>query len=347
MNILIRVDSSIDIGSGHLMRCLSLAKKLKDNNHIVTFVCKKLPGSMVSYIDSLGYVFKEIECPHTNQIEDANKTIDKIKELSGVLDWVIVDNYSLDSTWQGLLSDYSKKIMVIDDLADRNHNCDLLLDQNFYINSAERYKNLVPKNCITLLGPSHILLRDEFHNFSKLNRIRDGNISNILIFFGAGDPLNLTMIALRALMFLSLAKITINVVLGEINPHRNEVKEFCNKSKNVKLHYQVSNMAQLINCADLSIGAGGSSMWERCYLGLPTLTVIFANNQKQTTLDTAKAGAIYYLGLSSELEEKDYIEAINFMLSNPLVVKRISDIARKIYSPPNKSIVDVMESVME
>ena len=73
MNILIRVDSSIDIGSGHLMRCLSLAKKLKDNNHIVTFVCKKLPGSMVSYIDSLGYVFKEIECPHTNQIEDANK----------------------------------------------------------------------------------------------------------------------------------------------------------------------------------------------------------------------------------------------------------------------------------
>ena len=101
------------------MRCLSLAKKLRDNNHIVTFVCKKLPGSMISYIDSLGYDFKEIECSDNNQIEDANKTIDKIREIfSGVLDWIIVDHYSLDFIWQGLLSIHSKKIMVIDDLAN-------------------------------------------------------------------------------------------------------------------------------------------------------------------------------------------------------------------------------------
>ena len=330
------------------MRCLSLAKKLRDNNHIVTFVCKKLPGSMISYIDSLGYDFKEIECSDNNQIEDANKTIDKIREIfSGVLDWIIVDHYSLDFIWQGLLSIHSKKIMVIDDLANRNHNCNLLLDQNFYINLTERYKNLVPKNCITLLGPSHVLLRDEFHQFAKLNRIRNGNITNILIFFGAGDPLNLTMIALKALKSISIPKIIVNVVLGEMNPYKDEVIEFCNKSRNINFHYQIKNMAQLINTADLCIGAGGSSMWERCYLGLPTITVIFAGNQKQTTLDTANAGAIYYLGLSSDLVEKDYVNAIKLMLTNPLIVKRISNIGRKIYSPPINSIIDVIESAIK
>jgi UDP-2,4-diacetamido-2,4,6-trideoxy-beta-L-altropyranose hydrolase len=344
MNILIRCDSSKDIGSGHLMRCLSLGEKLKKNSHTVNFVCRKLSGSMVGLIESQGYNFAEIEYSDFNQLEDANKTIDKIKEIySEKLDWIIVDHYDLDIKWESLVSKFSKKIMVIDDLANRNHACNLLLDQNFYINLTERYKNLVPKSCITLLGPNHVLLRDEFYNLAKLNKIRDGHISNILIFFGAGDSLNLTSTVLKALKSIQIAKININVVLGEINPYIDEVKKLSDQFKNINIYSQVKNMAQLIYEADLCIGAGGSSMWERCYLGLPTITVNFAENQEQTSLDTATKGAIHYLGLSSDLVDKDYIEAINLMLSNPLIVKRISENARKIYKPPSVSILDLLE----
>lgn len=192
------------------------------------------------------------------------------------INWVVVDHYDLDVQWERSIRSFAYHLFVIDDLADRMHDCDLLLDQNYYLDLEIRYNDLVPHSCRKLLGPSFILLRDEFINQKRALRKRDGFIKHILVFFGSSDPTNQTKRVLDALVLLQLNEIEIDVVVGMSNPHRNSIKEHCDQSLGLNFYCQVSNMAELISKADLAIGAGGGAMWERCYLGLPTITVVFA-----------------------------------------------------------------------
>lgn len=260
-------------------------------------------------------------------------------------DWLVVDHYALDARWETSLKSRVRQLMVIDDLADRAHDCDLLLDQNFYTDMTTRYLGLVPPACERLLGPTHVLLRPEFTGMQPLARQRDGGIRRILVFFGGSDPTNQTQNVLVALGMLNLREIAVDVVIGSSNPYRLQLQDLSRSMPNVALHCQVSNMAELIVQADLGIGAGGVAMWERCYLGLPTITVVFADNQVRTTEDVAGLGAIKYLGRCNSFTEDEYKKAIKEMIDSPGEMQRMAEVSRGLVRPGTQRVADVMESI--
>ncbi len=324
----IRVDSSMKIGSGHVMRCLTLARQLKSSGAEVFFICCELPGNMIDLIEKEGYVvvaFPFIEMVKRDLWKNDFKHTEMI--LSGVkkkVDWLIVDHYELDVRWEARLRANTKKIMVIDDLANRKHDCDLLLDHNFYYELENRYQSLVPSYCKQLLGPRYALLRSEFYEARKKLWERDGKVRRILIFFGGSDPTNETVKALGAIKLIERVDITIDVVVGIANPNKEYIQHLCDDMPNAIFYCQVDNMAQLMANADLAIGAGGTTTWERCFLGLPTITVVVADNQIKTTKALANIGVILNLGLSDYISEKELSFAINRLITDDNILKKMS-----------------------
>ena len=339
--IVFRVDSSIQIGSGHLMRCLTLADNLNCETKTL-FIARDLDGNLNNMISRR---FKLSVLPKQNhnnlngyekwltvsQEQDAQETIEIIKNLK--IDLLIVDSYAIDEKWENLIRPYVKRIMVIDDLANRKHDCDILLDQNFYCNASNRYKKIVSENCQLLLGPKYVLLRDEFYEKKTENGKIFSEIKNIFIFFGGSDLTNDTMKTLKAITLLEKMNFLVNVVVGNSNIYKEEIKMFCDKYEWITYYCQVDNIAELMNKADLAIGAGGTATWERCYLGLPAIVISVAENQRQLALDAHRIGIIKYLGSSDNVSVNDIFEAITYFISNKIeyykVISNITEFTEK------------------
>ena len=315
MKAVFRVDSSTQIGSGHLMRCLTLAGQLhKEKQAEILFLSRDLPGNLAKLVQEKGYRLVLLSRVEENaalegyakwlmvtQDEDARECIDVLREEAPV-DMLVVDSYAIDERWESQVRSFVQKIMVIDDLANRKHDCDILLDQNFYLDKDARYYGLVPEHCQLLLGPQHALLREEFYEAKKHLRKRDGEIRNILVFYGGSDLTNETMKALQAIVRLeNCSALTVNVIVGGSNPYKNEVEAICQQYDFFHYYCQVDNIAEFMNAADLALGAGGTTTWERCFLGLPTLVTAIAGNQVEICKACSRAGYIRYLGLSSEV----------------------------------------------
>ncbi len=197
MKIAIRVDASFQIGTGHFMRCLTLADTLKQRGAEIRFICRYLPDYLQDSLRKSGYEFKLLTSVSTEVVEgdlvhsswlgtcqhiDAQDSVHALSDSKW--DWLIVDHYALDAQWESAVRAVSKKILVIDDIADRLHDCDLLLDQNYYANMDSRYKGKVPLYCRLLLGPRYALLRDEFRQLREKVKLRTGPVKRILVFFG-------------------------------------------------------------------------------------------------------------------------------------------------------------------
>lgn len=329
MNIVIRTDSSALIGSGHLMRCLTLAERYRREGNNVFFICRDLVGNMAYLVSEKGFELVMLPAAAkrsdldgyakwltVSQEQDAAETIGAIKKL-GVTDRLVVDSYAIDATWEKRLRSYAAEIMVIDDLANRHHDCDRLLDQNFYLNKESRYLGLVPDKCQLLLGPQYALLREEFYKVKKSMRIRDGQLSNILVFYGGVDATDETSKAIQALQSLQnagvICDLQVTVVVGASNERKDDIVRSCKQAGFLYL-CQVSNMAELMAEADLMLGAGGSTTWERCFLSLPAIVTSIAENQVQICEDCAKEGLIFYLGYWDNVHQEDICKAINKMI---------------------------------
>lgn len=340
MKIVFRVDASVQMGTGHLMRCLTLAEELREKCAEVFFVCRPLPGNLCDHIEQKGYLVHRLpytarrtdfETQHAQHAQrpgvgwqtDAEETKAILEKEEGDIDWLIVDHYALDIRWEKQMRSYAKKIMVIDDLADRPHDCDLLLDQNLCNNMETRYKKLIPSHCIKLLGPAYALLRPEFKKARKNLRQRDGIVKRILIFFGGSDPTNETAKALEAIQLINCPNIIIDVVVGGTNLHKEEIEQLCSARPNTNFYCQVENMAELIANADLMIGAGGTTTWERCFLGLPSITLIVAQNQADTTTAVAAKGAAWNLGWSGGVSPESLADSVKKAMSDPVALKNI------------------------
>lgn len=361
MKVLFRADASVEMGSGHIARCLTLADSLREKKSICEFVCREIEGNLIDLIESKGYrvhILPPISIEEHKTFErtnagvycwraDAQNTKDAIG-IDSFYDWVVVDHYALDENWEGLIKPVCNRLMVIDDLANRRHDCDVLLDQNYYKNSLQRYLGLLPPHCICLLGPSYVLLRQEFIDAKNNLPLRDGTIKRILVFFGSSDPSNETYKVLMALKELALEAIEVDVVVGAANPHRHQIQIDCNLISNVNYYCNISNMAELIIRADIGIGAGGSSIWERCYLGLPSITSVVASNQIETTKDVASMGALNYIGCSKVLSSGNYTAALLKAIANPNHVKLMSFKALSLVSEVGTpAIVDVMQKILD
>ena len=341
MNIFIRVDSSLLMGTGHLMRCLTLAKQIKTQiNAQIIFICRELKGNINYIVKKNGFEILELPLLTSKydlsgyekwltitQEEDAEETKKILKNYN--VDIIIVDSYALDLKWETIIRPYVGRIMVIDDLANRKHDCDILLDQNYYRNMGIRYAELVPQTCHRLLGPQYLLLRDEFY-IAKSNLIeRTGKVNNILVSLGGIDYDNITYKILLMIADLVTNEINITVVVGLQNPNKKKIKQFCETNYNFKYLCQVNNMAELIAEADLAIGAGGTTTWERCFLELPSIIIILAENQRELTEQASKENIIYSYFDTNKLDGEKFQETFVECLTMRNKVKRISDKCRK------------------
>lgn len=300
MNILFRTDSSFEIGTGHVMRCLTFAEKLTEKGAKCEFVCRNHKGNLIKEICKRNFFTYELpiltskDSSKLNQTKetvhlswlgsdwatDANETKSYVNYK--FYDWIIVDHYAIDAKWEKELRKICRKIMVIDDLADRQHNCDLLLDQNLG-RKKSHYKSLVPSNCQILTGPKYALLRPDFNLFREksLARRKKPILKNLLITLGGIDADNITEKILKMLVNIPLpSEHQIFVIMGPNAPWIENIKSLSAKMAfNIKVKQDISNMAQIMANSDLAIGAAGSTSWERCSLGLPSIICAFADNQ--------------------------------------------------------------------
>jgi UDP-2,4-diacetamido-2,4,6-trideoxy-beta-L-altropyranose hydrolase len=334
--IAFRVDASTQIGTGHFMRCLTLADELRKSGAEVSFICRDLPAHLVEMLvdQGISLLTLAVEPPAppagdlvhshwlwTDQVHDAQASLQVMGDVQR--DWIIVDHYALDHRWESLMRKSSNKIMVIDDLADRRHDCDILLDQNHDLDMNEGYQGKVPKQCRLLLGPRYALLREEFRELRKSTHPRDGKVRRILVFFGGVDAGNYTGLAIKALTGLELKDIAVDVVIGAQHPCRIKIEKIC-----VELGYccyvQTDRMAELMAAADLAIGAGGSASWERCCLGVPALLVAMADNQIEIAKGLGVFGACVYIGTKGTVSFSTIQCAIEELMGNQDRVKTIS-----------------------
>jgi UDP-2,4-diacetamido-2,4,6-trideoxy-beta-L-altropyranose hydrolase len=200
-----------------------------------------------------------------------------------------------------------------------------LLDQNYYSDMETRYEKLVQPHCKKMLGPKYALLRPEFKEARGNLKVRDGSVKRIFVFFGGSDPTNETGKALRAIQQFGRPDIAIDVVVGSTNPHQEEIASLCAQLANTQIHRQVNNMAELMARADVAIGAGGGTMWERCSLGLPTIVVSVAENQQPGCEAVARLGAILYLGGSVCAGVELFEAALHVAMSSPAFLKSMSE----------------------
>ena len=299
MRIAFRTDASVQIGTGHVARCWSLASALRARGAECTFICRHLPSAYQQMLQCEGFgvvrmapalddgSYGNLGC---SPQQDAEETI---AVTSGRrFDWLVVDHYGLDAAWENRMRAIAARILVIDDLANRRHDCDLLLDQNFYIDSEHRYEHTIAPATRALLGPKYALLRADFAAARNDVSARDGNVRRILVFFGGVDAAGYTGAAIDALSKVSLSNVAVDVVVGGSHPFLTDVQRQC-ALHGYALHVQTTRMAELMARADLALGAGGIATWERCCVGLPTIVFEVADNQQQLVRDAALAGIVY------------------------------------------------------
>ncbi|CDG81591.1 acetyltransferase family protein [Janthinobacterium agaricidamnosum NBRC 102515 = DSM 9628] len=292
------------------MRCATLADALRSRGATVTFVCRDLPGNYIAWLEARNFEVVKLAAPLplASAVHGAYLPVhlpwlgvsldQEIAEVRRALadlplqDWIIVDHYALDQQWERQVQPFTRSIMVIDDLADRRHDCNVLLDQNYYRDMQQRYDNLLPPSCKKLLGPAYALLRDEFASRRAGLKPRSGAVERVLVFFGGVDADNYTGATIAALAGADRPQVQVDVVIGAGHPARAAIEAACERY-GYSCHVQTPRMAELMAGADLAIGAGGTATWERCCLGLPALTLCIADNQRQLVDDAALAGLIY------------------------------------------------------
>ena len=336
LNIAFRTDASSQIGTGHFMRCLTLADGLKQCGAHIRFVSRDLPVHLRDMLAAkdMGFVslgsdatpFTAGDLAHahwlgTSQAQDAQVTMQALSDQQW--DWIVVDHYALDARWESSLRGTAKQIMVIDDIADRRHNCDVLLDQNFYADMQTRYIGKAPFSCALLLGPRYALLRDEFRKLREQVKPRTGMSNRILVFFGGVDADNYTGQAIGALSKIDIRGLHVDVVIGAQHPCLEEIKAACVRYGFIA-HVQTDKMAELMATADLAIGAGGSASWERCCLGLPALLAALAENQIDIAKALDAAGACVYIGTKETVNSLTLQSAITKLLSTHDQLEMIS-----------------------
>ncbi len=341
-----RVDASTTIGSGHLMRCLALADALKVHGAEIHFICRHVPAVYETRVTQRGFTLHPLPAvdapplvddnqspPHAHWLgaswkADAQASLDILESLDGV-DLLVIDHYAIDTRWERCVRAKAKKILVIDDLADRAHDCDFLLDQNFYADQSTRYKRHLDEKTQCLLGPHYALLRPEFaearKTFPRAARPLDP-VKRMNIGFGGVDAAGGSLKALEALKpWLEAKSLAVDVILGEASLHREAVEFWSKRYPTVTLHISPNNIAELLAVADLGLGAAGSMTWERACVGVPSIALSVAPNQQPIGVNAGRAGMHLFVGESREASVEQIRSAIAILISNPPLRQSFAD----------------------
>jgi len=357
MRVVIRTDSSSSIGFGHVTRCLTLADALFSLGATIEFVARAHHGNLNEYIESCGYkvyslpVKSEFDSYSSlkgyekwlgvKQEKDAQETVMALKE--GKIDWLIVDHYALDLKWEEIVSLNAAHTLVIDDIANRYHKCDCLLDQNY--ENKNRYFKWVNKKCTLLLGPSFALLKPEYALFRQ--KSRKNTISRVMVYFGGVDLDDLTGEALKALSSPGLDSLDVDIVVSTNYQRRDTLEQLSRIRGRVVIHDSLPHLAELMSAADIAIGAGGVANWERMCLGLPGLVVTVANNQIPISEELHEKGAIRWLGSKHDVNSNIIRDALLSEINSSCYSDRINKAYSLCDGKGTKRVVQKLLSIME
>ena len=344
----VRVDSSSEIGLGHLSRCLTLANYLAKLKAQVVFICRDHYGSAHELI--LQHKFKlhlligkekqEISLKHSDwlgcsQLQDAIESSALIAHYPRA--HVIVDHYGLDIVWESNVD--CESMTVIDDLANRSHRCSLVIDQSLQ-NTKLDYEKLIVGN-FDFIGGNKVLLRDEFNNTQSWKAPGNGKV---LVCMGGADPQSYTKRILEQFIFgykkCSEPKIIseINVIVGAAVSDLEELMDLAEKSElKVSILPTPDKISQLMLMSDLCILSCGTMILEACALGVPSIGIAVANNQEYTADFLAKAGAIELYDFKNRTESNIYA-VLSCLINDP---RRLY-----IYSEKSKTMVSSRSNEM-
>ncbi|EJN36246.1 UDP-2,4-diacetamido-2,4,6-trideoxy-beta-L-altropyranose hydrolase [Pseudomonas sp. GM80] len=335
MRVLIRADASPTIGSGHIARCLTLARALREQGSHVAFACRRLSGHRLDALQGEG--FETFALPERYVDEDPQQAIeamlpwqadidalDDLLEGHAGFDWIIADHYGLDHHWQTAARRWAPRIAAVDDLASRRYSVDLLLNQNLS-GLSENYAPLLPDGCRTLLGPRYAMLREEF----RCPAIEIGaRVRRVLVNFGGFDAAMQTHHAMLALA--DFAQLEVDFVAGADNPAWAPMQALAETRPHWRLHSFVSDFYQRMTAADLFIGAGGGTSWERAAMGLPTICIAVSNNQQANGEVMAAAGAHVFMGAREQVSVEQLRQAIGFVSENFHLRQSLAERSRQL-----------------
>lgn len=334
MTVLFRCDASGLIGSGHVMRCLTLADELKLAGEPCVFVSRTILSGLAERIRTSGHALVVLHpaqslndglMSHAGWLaaswqDDAEATTHVACDCNA--GWIVVDHYALDALWEKRVEDGAGRVAVIDDLADRDHACALLLDQNLHIEPHARYALRVPESCQLLMGPRYALLRPEFSDWD--NRKRAFGLESVcyLVAFSGTDGARLTVLALDVLAQACRGGDRVHVVVNRQNEELSDIQHRC-LAMGWLLHVNVRNIAALMIGSDIAIGAGGGMLWERAALGLPSIAISRAENQREQVVQATRRGLV--LGGSVETIDNEALHAMVLRLrDNPVLRRQMS-----------------------
>jgi UDP-2,4-diacetamido-2,4,6-trideoxy-beta-L-altropyranose hydrolase len=343
MRVIFRTDASVDIGTGHVMRCLTLAGELSANGVACEFICREHPGHLNAFIRDKGHKVHCLAMGHAEaghlrhglwlgatQAQDAEACLPILLDFDP--DWLVVDHYALDAHWESAVLGHCKQLMVIDDLADRKHTCHTLLDQTLGRTESD-YRHLLTLQTQLLCGAEYALLRPEFlalRPFS-LARRKNPQLKKLLISVGGVDKDNLSSELMKILRRSALPfECEIHVIMGTTAPHLSQIMTDAeNMPWTTQVLVGVSNMAEWMANCDLAIGAAGSTSWERCCLGLPTIMITLAENQILIAKNLAEAGAAAVVKSVGALDEQ-LCAWIHHFANSPQAMSQMSLAASQI-----------------
>jgi UDP-2,4-diacetamido-2,4,6-trideoxy-beta-L-altropyranose hydrolase len=330
MRVVFRADASTQVATGHVMRCLTLAESLRERGADIHFLTRDLPGNLNGLIIERGFGLVTLSGPGmspasyaaTSQVggwlevdfsADAEETASELGRLAPV-DWLVVDHYGIDGRWERVQRNRAGRILVIDDLANRDHDCDLLLDQNLTADPSSRYRGKVPEHCALRLGPEYALLRREFRLARAGRKPRHWPPRRILVNFGGSDASDLTALALAALCEVDDERLQVEVVSGRTHRGRYPTTP---APRNLIWHGSVNTMAEMMVGADFALGAGGGTTWERLYLQLPTMAIAIAENQVEQLQVLARRNCLDYLGPAESVDVGRLTARLRHVLTRP------------------------------
>ncbi len=377
-----RVDASSQIGTGHVMRCLNLARELRNKKFEILFICRDFPGNLNGFIREQEFEICVLPAPSLSKKsedflaclsrggrdddqsvnyaewlgvpweQDAEETLETFKIISESVDLLIIDHYGLDARWERKFKNKAKKILVIDDLANRPHDCDFLLDQNLVISSLplsqsqdcvgadlcvrpdkERYKNLVSSTCQCLLGPNYALLNPAVLKARKDREqyfMSGEEFKSCLVFMGGTDPDNFSQaLALNLLKIFPTLKIYL--IIGRANLNFSKLKAEFEPYKNIEILIQPENYFNLLTQVDFVVGGSGSSTWERCCIGVPSFFFQIADNQKDICESVSQIQAGVFLGDLKKLKTAELVGCIEKIVEfAPLDLERMAAVGKAL-----------------
>jgi UDP-2,4-diacetamido-2,4,6-trideoxy-beta-L-altropyranose hydrolase len=333
VNIAIRVDASLDIGIGHVMRCLAFANTMARRGASVVFICRRQEGHLSDQIEGAGFAVERLPplpgfASDIHWQQDADESRDALTRLRLTPDLLVVDQYALEKRWEHSLRSIARRILVIDDLANREHDCDVLLDPNLHDSPMSRYAGLVGERTRVFVGPQYAFLRPEFESVAP--RTRDQGVRKMLGFFGGSDPSNEALKIVHAVRALAASAPSTVLVLGPINSQAQEIRRAASGLAGIELIEATSEMARLMAESDLGLGTCGGAAWERCMLGLPALVVVSAENQRDDARILHSLGAVRNLGEADTVSVATWAAAIAAMQDDPDALSAMSRTAQTV-----------------